>query len=127
MNGRNLIGRLLLVLGLVVGPWPSAIASTAPVVPPSAAIAPLDSEAPCPAHAQEAEVAEAAPAASSCPCCGDGEACSGVPCVLSTPAPGLPIGAIALVLAAERVAREAAPPPAPPAPRPGEPLRPPIV
>lgn len=117
---RDRVGRLLLVLGLVAGPWPAAMASTAPMdAHQTATMQQMDDEAPCPMD----EHAAAPP----CHCCDDGAPCSGAQCVLSTAAPGLPVVVTSLALIPDGVRHDADLIPRPPEPRTGERLRPPIA
>jgi hypothetical protein len=116
----SLVWRLLLVLGLVAGPWPSAIAATASPFEPAPATMQMEDGTPCPMENQD-EVA------SPCRCCDDGAPCSAMQCVLSTPAPGLPVGATSFPTIFHVALRDAGLIPRSPEPRPGERLRPPIA
>lgn len=123
---RNLMGRVLLVLGLVMGPWPSALIA-APVLHdaggPAAMMA--SDETPCPQHAMAAS--DAAPVSAHCPCCDDGEPCTPDRCAASASAPGLPVRTAPLLMRPDGAALQTVLSTGPPEPRPGERLRPPIV
>ena len=116
---RNRVGNLLLVIGLVAGPWPAALAATALVGHQAAAMQQMDVEAPCPMD----EPATVPP----CHCCDDGAPCTAMQCVVSTPAPGLPVGTPLFATIPDGVFDAADLIPRPHDPRPGERLRPPIA
>ncbi len=120
----NLMGRVLLVLGLVVGPWPSALFA-APAEPNVAATQAASDESPCPAHASAST--ESTAVSAHCPCCGDCGPCTPDQCAASASAPGLPVRMSTLLMHPDGVDLQAALSPRPPEPRPGERLRPPIV
>jgi hypothetical protein len=115
----GLIGRLLLVLGLVAAPWPAVMGSNWAIHEAAARPATSD-DAPCPMQ-------EHATIKPTCPCCDDGAACSAAQCVMSTPAPGLPAAATSVETISDGTIRGADGFTRPPEPRPREPLRPPIV
>lgn len=117
-NWRALMVRWLLVLGLVAGPWPAAIAA-APFLHAPATEQTRD-EAPCPMDGQQK-------AQAPCHCCDDGAACSAMHCMLSTPAPGLPVVAASFEKIHDGATRGADRFTRSPEPRPGERLRPPIA
>ncbi|MGH8516709.1 MAG: hypothetical protein ACREUE_04550 [Panacagrimonas sp.] len=123
----DLMRRLLLVLGLAVGPWPAALLASPAATIQTIAVQPVADEAPCPGHPSSASSADMGPASVHCPCCDDGNPCNTLQCSLSTPAPGLPVRAAAVVTRPIDVNLQAAPSTRPPEPRPGERLRPPIA
>ena len=113
-----LMGRLLLVLGLVAGPWPAAMAASVSHAAP--AMQSMSDEAPCPMEQQGTPQP-------SCPCCDDGAACNAAQCVASTPAPGLPLAATSFNAISDGALHDADDSTRSPEPRPRERLRPPIA
>lgn len=121
---RDLMGRVLLVMGLVAGPWPSALFA-APAGPNEAGATQVASdESPCPQHASASTDSD--PVSAHCPCCDDGGPCTPNQCA-SASAPGLPTRTVALLMHPDGADLQAALSTRPPEPRPGERLRPPIV